>query len=150
MLGVAEGLSHLHSKNILHHDIKLENIVMSDNSESAQPYILDFGSAAQLNSPTEMQRVLIGTSGYKAPEIVQKLVHGLPSDIWSLGATIFHMVADQLPFWREDEQARDHATCFEDAGVELAFGNMSDSLKDLVQQMLRKEPLDRPTIGEVL
>lgn len=68
---VAEALDDLHSRNIVHVDIKLENILMSDLTMDAKLRIADFGSAVKLNTSDQTSGFRIGTPGYMAPEIIQ-------------------------------------------------------------------------------
>ena len=67
---VLEALEDLHERRIVHRDIKVENILMSDLSESARVRIADFGSSIKLGSAEEKTSFRIGTPGYIAPEII--------------------------------------------------------------------------------
>ena len=62
---------YLHSYGIIHRDIKLENIMMSDNSDKASPNLVDFG-LAKILGPTETTTEPFGTLGYVAPEVLNK------------------------------------------------------------------------------
>ena len=61
----------MHSYGIVHRDLKLENIMMSDNSETAIPKLVDFGLAKMIG-PNETAQEPFGTLGYVAPEVLQK------------------------------------------------------------------------------
>ena len=67
---IAEGLKYLHSKGIVHRDIKLDNIMLSNRNEDGIARIIDFGFA--MRSVTgETVTTAMGTLGYMAPEVVQ-------------------------------------------------------------------------------
>ena len=70
MLEIAYGIQDLHKKGIVHRDIKLANILMSDSTPLARASIADFGCATKLQSPTDTLTWRIGTKGYTAPEIL--------------------------------------------------------------------------------
>jgi serine/threonine protein kinase len=68
-LELLKGVKYLHSYGIVHRDLKLENVMMSDDSESAIPKLVDFG-LAKIIGPYEMANEPFGTLGYVAPEIL--------------------------------------------------------------------------------
>ena len=66
---ITEGLKYLHSKGIVHRDIKLENIMLSDASDQGIARIADFGFATRIASEEPIQTTSLGTLGYMAPEV---------------------------------------------------------------------------------
>ena len=82
---ICAGVKGLHANDIIHRDLKLENILMSDFKETATARIADFGSATKLSSPDAKINFCIGTPGYTAPEIIQGLPYGKTVDVWSIG-----------------------------------------------------------------
>jgi serine/threonine protein kinase len=64
------GVQYLHSFGIVHRDLKLENVMMSDSSNSAIPKIVDFG-LSKIIGPNETAREPFGTIGYSAPEVLK-------------------------------------------------------------------------------
>ena len=71
MLQIIDAVKYLHSYGIIHRDIKLENIMMSDNSDKASPNLVDFG-LAKILGPSETTTEPFGTLGYVAPEVLNK------------------------------------------------------------------------------
>lgn len=96
------GLQDLHQKNIVHRDIKLENILMSSLQNNFQAKIADFGSATILPTADSKARLQIGTNGYFAPEILKAEEYGKEVDIYSLGALTYALLTAKLPFWDAD------------------------------------------------
>jgi len=68
---LVSGLKYLHSYGIVHRDLKLENIMMTDNSNKSIPKLVDFGLAKMIG-PSEKAEEPFGTLGYVAPEILSK------------------------------------------------------------------------------
>jgi len=66
---LANAIYYMHSLGIVHRDIKLENVMMTDDSETAKPKLVDFG-LAKMVGPEETITELFGTLGYVAPEIL--------------------------------------------------------------------------------
>lgn len=93
-----------HQKNIVHRDIKVENILVSDNTSKATFKLADFGSATKLSSPEDTTDIRIGTPGYMAPEVLLGKPYSFSCDIWSLGALMTVLVSAQLPFYESNRR----------------------------------------------
>ena len=93
-------MSYLHSKNISHRDIKLENMLMDDTKNIK---VIDFGFATTSLKPLN---VFCGTPNYMAPEIVAKKEYlGAPADIWACGIVLYVMLAGKFPFKGIDDKS---------------------------------------------
>ena len=96
----------MHSLGIVHRDLKLENIMMSSDSDDACAKIADFGLATLLG-PTQTAGESYGTLGYTAPEVLKKEQYGAQCDVWSLGCMVYAMMSGHMPFSsREDKELR--------------------------------------------
>jgi serine/threonine protein kinase len=73
---LALGLKYLHKYGIVHRDLKLENVMMTDTSLNSAPKLVDFGLAKMIG-PNEKADEPFGTLGYVAPEILGKKPYGV-------------------------------------------------------------------------
>lgn len=92
---MCNGVEYLHSKGIVHRDLKCENILLSKRNVIK---IADFGFA-RIISPTEKSRTYCGSAAYAAPELLQGMPYeGVIADIWSLGVILYIMCCSAMPF----------------------------------------------------
>ncbi len=82
------GLFHVHSKNILHRDLKSQNIFVAEGNILK---LGDFGISRVLNSETEHARTVIGTPYYLSPEICDDKPYNRKSDVWALGCILYEL-----------------------------------------------------------
>jgi serine/threonine protein kinase len=87
----------MHSYGVVHRDLKLENIMMSDQTDNALPKIVDFGLAKMIG-PQEKADEPFGTLGYVAPEILLKKPYSFQCDLWSFGCILYALLCSSLPF----------------------------------------------------
>ncbi|KAI6182877.1 Mitogen-activated protein kinase kinase kinase 3 [Aphelenchoides bicaudatus] len=145
---ILSGLAYLHSKEIIHRDIKSANILRHAN---AHVKIGDFGSASYLQAICTEQGVDIhGTPHYTAPEIIQNSRRfEQRSDIYSLGVTIIEMLTTHTPWHTIDPSAVHIKIAFEEPEYELPKGTAPELCK-AIKSMLQKEPEQRPTAKQLL
>lgn len=95
-----KGVAYIHSKNVAHRDIKLENILIE--SKTGKLKIIDFGFCCYAQ---EKLKVFCGTPSYMSPEIVSKREYfGAPSDIWGCGVLLFTLLCGTFPFKSQFEK----------------------------------------------
>ena len=100
---IAEGLIYLHNYGIMHRDLKLENIMMSDTSDTATIKLVDFG-LSKFVGPNGTSSETYGTIGYVAPEVLKKEKYGFSCDMWGLGCIVYSLLCGCLPFDDEDQK----------------------------------------------
>lgn len=99
MAQVADALHYAHGKKVVHRDIKPENIIY--NEDSGKPTLTDFGVACITDATKTKTGVVLGSPSYMSPEQLSgKRLNG-QSDLFSLGVTLFQLLAGELPFKSE-------------------------------------------------
>lgn len=134
-------LDYLHSKNVIHRDLKCENIIIDVNGNVR---LIDFGFAGvgDLHSTT------CGSTEYLAPEIIKEEVYGSPIDIWSLGVVIYAIAHGELPFQNPNLTKLFHMI----SKLHPTFSSDEEihpQLVDLIKRMLIKDPKKRITLKEI-
>ncbi len=87
----------MHNLGIIHRDLKLSNIVMTDSTSFADIRILDFG-LSKILGPGEKCNESYGTPGYAAPEVIRQKKYDFKADIWSIGVITYFLFCAKLPF----------------------------------------------------
>ncbi|KAH1068841.1 hypothetical protein AAZX31_03G056400 [Glycine max] len=148
MLQLAAGLQVLRDNNLIHRDLKPQNLLLSRNDEKSVLKIADFGFARSLQ-PRGLAETLCGSPLYMAPEIMQLQKYDAKADLWSVGAILFQLVTGRTPFTGNNQiQLLQNIM----KSTELQFPSDSQSLsfecKDLCQKLLRRNPVERLTFEE--
>ncbi|XP_061441060.1 serine/threonine-protein kinase PLK4 isoform X1 [Rhineura floridana] len=141
---IITGMLYLHSHGILHRDLTLSNLLLTNNMYIK---IADFGLAAQLTMPHEKHYTMCGTPNYISPEIATRSAHGLESDVWSLGCMFFTLLAGRPPF--DTNTVKNTLNKVVLADYEMPKF-LSEEAQDLIHQLLRKNPADRLSLSSVL
>ena len=142
-LQVLSALEAAHAAGIVHRDIKPSNIMVLPGDRVK---LTDFGIAQAVDDPSlTATGGIMGSPGYMAPE----LFHGDPpspaTDLWSLGATLFHVVEGSAPFQRDSTAATMHAIMYEDPHLRRCTG----PLAGVIMGLLVHDPAERLTAAQV-
>lgn len=149
-----DGLYYCHSKNILHRDIKLDNILLNGEGDIKVFFlddvikkICDFG-VSKIVKPGERMTEQCGTPAYIAPEILRdKGYEGYAVDIWSAGVVLFAMIYGTVPF-RAGNMSELHKLILK--GKYTLKDDVSEEVRDLLTHMLEIDPRKRYTIPQIL
>jgi serine/threonine protein kinase len=145
LLVIAEALKYLHDLDIVHRDIKAENILINRNR---QLKLIDFGFSLRCKRNGTID-TFCGTPTYMAPEIVSKVDHSpIYTDMWSLGILFYVMLQGNYPF-----RAKSETDLFEKikrGSFEYIHGDTSKESRKLIESLLKVNHLERLTIHDVL
>ena len=88
-----QGLEYLHSNEIIHKDVKPENIILNNKGYA---FLTDFGTASLVKENNYKENS--GTPGYMAPEIICRQNHGLVSDFFAIGVILYEVIIGTRPY----------------------------------------------------
>ena len=144
MIQLVGAVAYLHSRNMVHRDLKLQNVLVNSDYNLK---LIDFGFATRVESGT-LLNVYCGTPSYMSPEIVSRTPYaGKSSDIWALGCLLVKLTTGTFPFRGTSEQ---------DLFQRISEGNfilpvsLSSNLQQLIKKMLTLDPLNRITAEDIL
>ncbi|MBQ6554417.1 MAG: Stk1 family PASTA domain-containing Ser/Thr kinase, partial [Firmicutes bacterium] len=116
-LQIAEGLMHAHNHNVIHRDVKPQNILVTKDGKHGNIKVTDFGIARAATSNT-ISAEAVGSVHYFSPEQARGMHTDARSDIYSLGIVMFEMITGRLPF-------------IGDNIVEMAIKHSNDPIPDI-------------------
>ena len=149
-VAICAGLGYLHSRNIVHRDVKPANILMD---AQGHPKLTDLGSARQVDRQTRITRAgsILGTYAYLAPEQINSTEAGPAADLYSLGVCLFEALTGRRPFTVKHEFKLMKAHLEEPPPPLSKFRpELPESLGNLVASLLQKKPEERPTTAKVV
>jgi polo-like kinase 1 len=147
IIQLIKALKYLHSHRVIHRDLKLGNLFLTDKMELK---VGDFGLATKLEFEGERKRTVCGTPNYIAPEILDgKSGHSYEVDIWSLGVICYTLIIGKPPFETQDvkttyKRIKMNAYSFPEGAI------ISDSAKSLISEILNTDPLKRPSLDQII
>ncbi len=176
---IIQGIKYIHEQNIVHRDIKLENLLIDLNNNVK---ICDFGIGRKIKNKNQLLHDQCGTLMYMAPEILlsskEKGYEPFPVDIWSSGISLYIMLSGTLPFNYknkkngdddEEEENEEEEESFsekskskknEEDNFKLQYSivykepkkieKISDEARDLLKGLLNKDPKKRLTCEQIL
>jgi hypothetical protein len=137
-----DALHAAHEHGVLHRDVKPANVFLREDGHAV---LTDFGIASLTGDvPLTRPGALIGSPAYMAPERIRGEPGGPPSDLWSLGATLYALVEGRTPFARSTPMGVLGAVLADEPAAPQRAG----PLTGLLLRLLAKDPGARPTAAE--
>jgi len=131
---IAIALMECHKLNVIHRDVKLENMIMDKGSDTV--YLTDFGLS---DYDTGNLNIKCGSSYYSSPEVLNSLIYNYKTDIWSLGVAFYVMIIGTYPF----DPKRNNFNLIFTQSVPL-------DIQDCIRRMLNINPVERIELKDLL
>lgn len=139
---IAAALDYIHANEIIHRDIKLDNIMIDDFSDIK---ITDFGLAIEGKSQSTEVYGVAGTPLYMAPEVITGQSVSVKSDVYAFGICIYCLATGTMPFESERIQELIHSHCnVTPERVDSINPEIPTEWADIIQSCLEKNPSKRP------
>lgn len=145
---ILQGLTYLHSKEVVHGDIKCSNVLLEASTGTCK--LSDIGRVGD-EGARHLNGVLLpaGTPAFMAPEVVRSGTHSKSSDIWSIGCTALEMLTGDIPWPAEDTRFSAMFKIAQGHHPPIP-GTVSDLAKDFMAHCFHREPEKRPTAASLL
>ncbi|XP_052475739.1 serine/threonine-protein kinase D3 [Carassius gibelio] len=142
-------LRHLHFKNIVHCDLKPENVLLASAEPFPQVKLCDFGFARIIGEKS-FRRSVVGTPAYLAPEVLRSKGYNRSLDMWSVGVIIYVSLSGTFPFNEEEDindQIQNAAFMYPPAPWKQISAEATDLINNLLQVKMRKRYSVDKTLG---
>ncbi|KAM4705661.1 serine/threonine-protein kinase 17A [Rhinophrynus dorsalis] len=149
MRQILNGVAFLHRHNVVHLDLKPQNILLTSGCPLGDIKLVDFGLSRILNNNEEL-REITGTPEYVAPEILSYEPISTATDMWSIGVLAYVMLTGTSPFLGDDKQQ----TFLNISQINISYTDddfeISESAVDFIKALLVRKPGNRATAEDCL
>ncbi|KAJ3413296.1 Serine/threonine-protein kinase 4 [Chytridiales sp. JEL 0842] len=142
-----QGISFLHSRGIIHRDVKCANILLTEKGDVK---IGDFGVAEKLTQTICVRNSIVGSPYWMSPEVITGSGYGTEADIWSLGITAIEMTEGVPPRYELHPMRAMFKIPFLPAPTLSNPSIYTEPYNDFISQCLIKDPLKRSTASKLL
>lgn len=142
---IALGVHYMHTKNVLHRDLKTQNIFLLGNGRLV---LGDLGISKVLEGTMDFAQTCIGTPYYMSPEIFKNKPYSYKSDVWALGCVLYEMTTLNHAF--DANSLNGLAQKIIKGRYPSIHHKYSRYLRELIGHMLLPEPKQRPDLDQIL
>ena len=148
MRQMASGLRAMRAQNLIHRDLKPQNLLLTVASPDAELKIADFGFARYMH-PTGMAETLCGSPLYMAPEILGYQKYDAKADLWSVGTILYELLVGRPPFTGMNPMQLLRNIERSDAKIPSKVANgLSRECVSILRGLLRRNPVERMSFDE--
>ena len=144
-LQICQGIRYMHSKKIIHRDIKCQNIFLTKENIVK---LGDFGISKVLEHTYDFSKTPLGTPYFLSPEICSGSKYNFKIDMWMLGCVLYELTTFRKPF--DGKTIVELIEKIQTKDILPIPKTYSDDLKNLISKLLCKNPNNRPSIKEIL
>lgn len=149
MTSILSAVSYMHKNNIMHRDLKFENIMFESDARDAPVKIIDFGLSKKYLDPSIVISERVGTIYTMAPEVIETKPYSFKADMFSLGVIAYMLLSHQKPFWGMNkwELERSITACIYNFDGKV-WKTITNDAKDFIRSILIKNPDKRLSAEE--
>ena len=151
---ICKAVYSMHNLGIIHRDLKLSNIALTNHNNKIEIRILDFG-LSKILGPNQFCNEGYGTPGYAAPEVISRFNYSYEADVWSIGAIAYFLCERKLPFdyvrFGCDEKDIIENTLLDEVRFDkVIIQKCSKYAVKFIKDLMNKNTSERPNIRKVL
>jgi len=145
--GIISAVAFMHEHNVIHRDLKYENVMFANSHPKAEIKIIDFGLSKKY-LPNQSMREGVGTVYTMSPQVLEGN-YNESADIWAVGVLAYMLLSSQMPFFgRKRRDILEKIMRCEYDFVGRRWSTVSKQAKNFVSELLQFDPKSRPTAEE--